>query len=305
MIFRFRVTQKVYNNLWVNPKVIQSANSIKETMEEPLSYTYSIKQTATLYRISIDTLRYYEEIGLVVPSRNPKNGYRQYQAQDFSRLNIISSLLEMDFTLAQIKELFDNHSLSKSLDLIALEAGKLTAQIDTLTKKRKKVESCLLELARSIHAAPNETITLKSYPERPYLNVGSFHGNSNVIPLAVALKAHELGFPIDAFHSIPCFLLNTEQVDDEGNYSSSEVFMYSASPSFSSEDSFPAGDYVCVTFSGGAAKTPHMYKKLCQHMEKNRLIPDGSPIEFWHVHEYISDNPSEYIQTLEQKVTQR
>lgn len=269
-------------------------------MEEPLSY--SIKQTATLYRISIDTLRYYEEIGLVVPTRNPRNGYRQYQAQDFSRLNVITSLLDMDFTLAQIKELFDDHSLSKSLDLIAFEAGKLTSQIDTLTKKRKKVESCLLELARSIHAAPSETITRKSYPNRPYLNIGSFRGDSDSIPLAVALKARELGFSIDAFHSIPCFSLNVDHIDDEGSYSSAEVFMYSASPTFLSEDSFPAGDYVCVTFSGGAAKTPHMYEKLCQYMEENGLMPDGNPIEFWHVHEYISDNPSEYIQTLEQKV---
>lgn len=269
-------------------------------MEEPLSY--SIKQTATLYRISIDTLRYYEEIGLVIPARNPRNGYRQYQAQDFSRLNVITSLLDMDFTLAQIKELFDDHSLSKSLDLIAFEAGKLTSQIDALTKKRKKVESCLLELARSIHAAPSEAIIRKSYPNRPYLNIGSFRGDSDSIPLAVALKARELGFSIDAFHSIPCFSLNVDHIDDEGSYSSAEVFMYSASPTFLSEDSFPAGDYVCVTFSGGAAKTPHMYEKLCRYMKENGLTPDGNPIEFWHVHEYISDNPSEYIQTLEQKV---
>ena len=269
-------------------------------MAEPIGYT--IKQTAELYRISIDTLRYYEEIGLVVPRRNPDNGYRLYGSQDFNRLNVTMSLLEMDFTLGQIKELFDDRCLAKSLDLIALEAGKLTEQIDALTRKRKKVDSCLLELARSIHAAPGEHITLKTYPARPYLSIAPFTGTPESIPLAVARKARDLGFGIDAFHNIPCFSLITDRLDDEGSFTSSEVLMYSASPTFVSDRSFPAGDYACVTFSGGAVRTPAMYEKLLGYIEDNGLAPVDNPIEFWHVHEYISDNSDEYIQTLEQRV---
>ena len=38
----------------------------------------SIKQTAKLYDVTIDTLYYYEKLGLVVPQRNEANGYRIY-----------------------------------------------------------------------------------------------------------------------------------------------------------------------------------------------------------------------------------
>lgn len=264
--------------------------------------TYTIKQTADLYRVSIDTLRYYEEIGLVVPARNPANGYRAYQWQDFSRLNVIMSLLDMDFTLAQIKELFGDHCLAKSLDLIEVEVDQLTERIDQLTRKRSKVESCLLELAKSIHAAPSERIVLSHHPARPYLSIGPLDGNPQDIPLAVAKKARDLGFPIDAFHSIPCFSLDTATMSDQGEFTSSEILMYSAAPSFESDRCFPEGDYLSVTFSGGAGKTPKMYRLLCEAMAARSLAPQGNPVEFWHVHEYISDNPAEYIQTLEQRV---
>ena len=43
----------------------------------------TIKQVAKLYNVSIDTLRYYEKIGIVVPERDPNNGYRRYSERDF------------------------------------------------------------------------------------------------------------------------------------------------------------------------------------------------------------------------------
>ena len=43
----------------------------------------TIKQVAQLYNVSIDTLRYYEELGIVAPERDPRNGYRRYREQDF------------------------------------------------------------------------------------------------------------------------------------------------------------------------------------------------------------------------------
>lgn len=51
-------------------------------------FSLNIKQTAGLYGVSADTLRYYEAIGLVAPKRGA-NAYREYRKDDFGRLNII------------------------------------------------------------------------------------------------------------------------------------------------------------------------------------------------------------------------
>lgn len=262
----------------------------------------TIKQTANLYNLSIDALRYYEEIGLVVPERDPSNGYRCYASSDFSRLNVIVSLLDMDFSLSQIKELYADHTLTKSLELIELEVDELSARIDELTRRRKKVESCLLGLARSIHEAPLERIALKAHPIRPYLTISPMTSDPNDIPLLVAKRAQELGLPIDAFHSTPCFSLRTDEANEDGEFRSDNILMYSAAPTLNTTTFFPEGDYLSVTFSGGAKKTPAIFRRMLTFAKEHRLTPVGDPIEFWHVHEYMSDDPSEYIQTLEQLV---
>lgn len=41
-------------------------------------FSLNIKQTAGLYGVSADTLRYYEAIGLVAPKRGA-NAYREYR----------------------------------------------------------------------------------------------------------------------------------------------------------------------------------------------------------------------------------
>ena len=261
-----------------------------------------ISQVASLYGISIDTPRYYESLGLVVPKRDPRNDYRRYAAKDFERLNIIRSLLDMEFTHAEISEFLSDHRLGTSLELIESEVDKLSTQIDILTQKRKKVESCLLSMARAMHAAPKEEIVLKEHPKRPYLTIAPLPVDINDIPLAVARRSREIAMPIDAFHSIPCFVLETEELNESGEYSSKNILVYSPAPAFDTSTAFPAGEYLSVTFAGGAGKTPIMHRRLCDYMDERGLVALGDPIEFWHVHEYFSDDPSEYIQTLEIRV---
>ena len=60
-------------------------------------------QVTDLYSVSIDTLRYYEEIGIVVPERDQNQMVIATTGEhDFERLNITVSLLDMDFSLGKI-----------------------------------------------------------------------------------------------------------------------------------------------------------------------------------------------------------
>lgn len=262
----------------------------------------TIKQVAELYNVSIDTLRYYEKIGIVVPERDPNNGYRRYSERDFERLNITFSLLEMDFSLAKIKELLGDHCLSKSLELIGFELDNLERKIDVLEKKRKKVESCLLGLANAMHDAPLERVLVREYPQRPCLTISPMPTNADDIPRIVAEKARELQIPIDAFHSVPCFRMDTSAVNDKGHFDAKSVMLFNAAPSLNSATFFPAGRYASVTFSGPVQATPSVYRKMIDCIEEQGLSPVGDLLEFWHIHEYISQDSSEYIHTIEQRV---
>ncbi|GMA73402.1 MerR family transcriptional regulator [Tetragenococcus osmophilus] len=67
---------------------------------------YSIGEVAKLNNVSIETLRYYDRIGLFTPaSVDPTTHYRYYHEKQFFYLDIIKYLKYIDTPLYQIKEI--------------------------------------------------------------------------------------------------------------------------------------------------------------------------------------------------------
>lgn len=64
----------------------------------------SIGQMATLCQTSIQTLRLYDQDGLLVPvQRDPRTGYRYYQNNQIFKFNVIKYLQRSGLTLQQIR----------------------------------------------------------------------------------------------------------------------------------------------------------------------------------------------------------
>ena len=67
-----------------------------------------IGEAAEQVGVSCRTLRYYEELGLLVPSGHSAGGARRYTADDVARLNRIRELQELlGFDLGEIREILD------------------------------------------------------------------------------------------------------------------------------------------------------------------------------------------------------
>ena len=68
-----------------------------------------IKAFATLVGVSVRTLRYYDEIGLLKPARvDEQNGYRLYDEQSLLRMQEILFYRELDFSLREISGLLSS-----------------------------------------------------------------------------------------------------------------------------------------------------------------------------------------------------
>ncbi len=76
---------------------------------------YTVKQVAVLAGVSVRTLHYYDEIGLLSPSHVAANGYRRYDEAALLRLQQILFYREIGLPLEQIKALLD----SPTFDLAA------------------------------------------------------------------------------------------------------------------------------------------------------------------------------------------
>jgi DNA-binding transcriptional MerR regulator len=64
--------------------------------------------------VSADVVRYYSRIGLLNPTRNPDNSYREYTPQDVIRVNFIRKAKWLGFTLKDVRVILEEADSGKS-----------------------------------------------------------------------------------------------------------------------------------------------------------------------------------------------
>jgi len=95
---------------------------------------YRIGDFALITRLSIKTLRYYHEEGILEPGRiDPDTGYRFYNDNLISRTQIIASLREWGFSIRDIKEILseckDDSELVERVRKKRIEIGEKIAKL--------------------------------------------------------------------------------------------------------------------------------------------------------------------------------
>ncbi|SHE11718.1 HTH-type transcriptional activator tipA [Chlamydia abortus] len=73
---------------------------------------YSIGQLSKKTGVTVRTLDYYDEVGLVVPSSATDGGHRLYSENDVLRLEQVLALKYMGFSLQQIKRILKESTVS-------------------------------------------------------------------------------------------------------------------------------------------------------------------------------------------------
>lgn len=66
-----------------------------------------IGEVAQRVGLSLRTIRYYEEMGLVVPSARSAGGFRLYDENDVARLLLIKRMKPLDFSLEESRDLLE------------------------------------------------------------------------------------------------------------------------------------------------------------------------------------------------------
>lgn len=108
----------------------------------------TISQVAELTGISPRTLQYYDEIGLLKPSKLTQSGYRLYDDEALKKLQQILFFKELGFKLKEIKEIlqkpdFDRiKAFKKQKELLLLKRNR-TDRLIQLLSRLEKGEQCM------------------------------------------------------------------------------------------------------------------------------------------------------------------
>lgn len=111
---------------------------------------YSIKELSCLSGVTTRTLRWYDEIGLLAPSRVAESGYRYYGDAQVDRLQDILYYRALGVELARIREILDDPSYDR------LEA--LRCHLAGLEKKRDALERVIVSVRTTIQAEERNEI---------------------------------------------------------------------------------------------------------------------------------------------------
>lgn len=99
--------------------------------------------------VSVQTVRYYERIGVMPePERSP-SGYRQYSPDAINRLTFINRAQDLGFTLEEIKELLDLRVEEPGVcDTVQAKATQKIDAIQQKIQRLQKMEDALTTLVR-------------------------------------------------------------------------------------------------------------------------------------------------------------
>ena len=98
----------------------------------------TVGQLTQKAHIHIETVRYYEKLGLMPVPRKNTSGYRQYSEHDVTRLAFIKHAQELGFSLKEIRELL---SLRVSSKMSCSDVKKKAeAKIQDIAKKIKTLQ---------------------------------------------------------------------------------------------------------------------------------------------------------------------
>ena len=115
----------------------------------------TVKEVSQLTGISIRTLRYYDEIGLLKPARISENQYRLYDDRALEKLQEIMFFKEMDIPLETIKKLLENPELDRKEILLF--------QKTLLERKRNRLNG-IIELIEDVREGVN-TMSFEAFNE--------------------------------------------------------------------------------------------------------------------------------------------
>ncbi len=164
----------------------------------------SIGEFSNICKVSTKTLRYYAEIGLIMPDEiNPENGYRYYSIEQLETMLFINRLKSYNFSLEEIKTILKS------------EEPQDDALYLTLSRKKKEFENQIQEFETTLDQLNNDISSLKqgksimSYMESidvqlvdvPVMNL-----------LSVRKMVHKYDFPEEYGH---CFGKLFKKIQDE------------------------------------------------------------------------------------------
>ena len=127
---------------------------------------HQIGEVAERVGLSLRTVRYYEEMGLITPERRTDGGFRLYTEENIERLLLIKQMKPLGFSVQEIGELIDARDALRALDpgdpgrqQLAAELSRFAEAADKRCRKLRGNLAAGVELAEQLSRESRQATT--------------------------------------------------------------------------------------------------------------------------------------------------
>lgn len=266
----------------------------------------TIGEVAKLSNISVQTLRYYDQINLFKPFEiNSSNHYRYYQNTQLYYLDIIKSLKYLGLSLEEVKSVLKLKPkelvvyLENQEKRIEEQFLRLDKTKQVLQRKKEQIQSFVLE--------PNMmTVSRKNLPAQKIVKIKTHNMKADDIPNREFGRISKVledegsifdtlyggAFPFQRYeflNDINYNFLFTHIVtnkDFEKKYEDVEISV------------LPAGEYLSISFVLEDNEYVECYQKLMDYIEEHQLIVDPIVYDVWMPINYTATKDDEFLVEL-------
>nr|WP_207753806.1 MerR family transcriptional regulator [Pseudoflavonifractor phocaeensis] len=280
----------------INPRIIRESRGGTKKVKE----YYQIHELAKLFDLCPDTLRYYEEKGLLHPARG-ENRYRRYGIQDVCTLNIIRALRELDLPTRTIRDYLERRSVGETMALLDREEELLDRRMAELEEaKREAAERRQrLERYRAVEALRPEWVVEEA---RPYV----FLEEDFILEKEIDFQLKRLAQRHQDYIQIigsQCMGAALDQDSlERGVYNHFSRVFFLTRPGLPCDDRLPAGEYARLYYRGPYEALEDHLTLLTGFVTAEGRRPAGPPLELYRIDAHDTNRVEEYVTELQIRV---
>lgn len=239
----------------------------------------SIGEISYLFGLSVQTLRYYDKIGLFIPDHRDENNYRIYSFEQCYQLAAICHMRRLGYSLARIAYVLESRCVQRAEKELEERIQEVHQEQAELAEIEFAMKRKLLYLQQELsHLKEHSYPAINSFSERYYLPIGS----------------EEILYKNEVFYLNPTIVFYDECAN---RTFCAYLLNYSLENDFYKTNSkvsyLPAGDYLCAYFRG-------CYSEIWSFVCSLRKEYANLPLANWSVHfnivdQFIEKNTNEFL----------
>lgn len=238
----------------------------------------TIGKIASLFGLNIQTLYYYDSIGLFRPRvRDEKNGRRKYEFDQIYELATICYMRKIGYSLEEIQERRRTQRAQSTLMHLKKRSVELHREWRELLTIDEAIQRKITFIEREMDKIRADEISIRHFEARKYLPIGG----------------EEMLYRHNTFYLYPTIAFYEGEDKYFGAYLLSEEGQTAQEESFVPAMEIPEGDYLCAYHLGAYEHVPATIRKLRESRPNLKL--DTTTINFNILDQFVEHDSADYI----------